>query len=183
MTKLDQILNLPDKTVRRRELALLAASLGVSSGKALSGAKPVSEEMLVVQIYDALKAREKRLRHNIRFSLIAGGVCAAGVLILVLFRQSFADRAEIKRAQKEFDQEVFEGYNKKGDTILEEESQQPVRFEAMEGVYEQYDDDGYLAYELEYVKGVLRKKKKFDRSGKMVSEILIDEDGKAILVR
>jgi len=183
MTKLDQILNLPDKNIRRRELQLLAGSLGVTSGKELSGAKPVSEEMLVVQIYDALKAKEKRLKHNIRFSVLAAGLCTAGAFVLVFFRQSFLEQAEIKKAQKEYNQEIFEGYNKKGDAILEDDSKQPVRFEAMEGVYEQYDKDGYLTYELEYVKGVLRKKKKFDRSGKMVSEILIDEEGKAILVR
>ncbi len=183
MKKLDLILSLPDKNVRYLELELLASSLGIHSKKKHSAKKPLSEEALVIGIYDALKERESQMRRTARFSVLMAAGSLIGFVILMQARQSFLEQKELKAAQKEFKQESFEGYNKKGETILEDETKQPVRFQAMEGVYEQYDDDGYLLYELEYADGLLRRKRKIDRTGRIVSEIFIDDTGKAVLVK
>jgi len=180
--KLDLILNLPDKKVRLRELELLASSLGMRLDKIYSAGR-ISEEALVIHIYDALKAREQRASRALRFSLIICGGCLAGLLILFQARQMIFRQRELDIAQKEYDQKAFTGQDGQGETITEGSSKRAVRFTEMEGVYDQFDDDGHLLYQLEYKDGLLRRKRKFDREGRIITEILIDEKGKATLAK
>ena len=62
---------------------------------------------------------------------------------------------------------TMRAYDAEGKPIVE--NGQTVLFEYMDGVYQEFDDNGNLKYEYLYKKGELLRKTQFDDRGKIIS--------------
>jgi len=163
LNKLDEILSVPDRFRRASALLHFARSLGVDLGKAKETDGHYNEEKLAVLIYDGLTSKKKVKKSNINF-LAWGALVAVGLFLLlgtlprVLVRLYEAEKDADRR-----DGRQYQGYDVQGNPVMEGGGQ-PVTYKMMEGVYEDYYDNGRVKYEYEYKDGRLIRKKKYDRN-------------------
>ncbi len=168
MPELDQLLNIPDPRQRIEALLQQARTLGINPIQAQNSRGKYSEEKLVLLIFDATHNIRRNQRKNVHF---ASGVFVVAIVILSLMlllpRMAQFILSDDLSVQPD-PPKTYKAYDEKGRPVTQE--QQPVLFELMEGTYQQFDDNGRLKYEMDYVAGELVRKREFAPDGSLLKE-------------
>ncbi|MFA5087840.1 MAG: hypothetical protein WC552_02260, partial [Candidatus Omnitrophota bacterium] len=130
-----------------------------------------NEEKLVILIFDSEQRRKRSQRNNFNFLGIG-----LAVLVIMIALIGLLPRIMVSIYKQEEDAEngpgkVYHGYTKDGNPASE--GGEPVLFKAMEGTYEKYDPEGHLTEEHYYEGGELRRIKKFNLQGRVISDVTL----------
>jgi len=144
LTRLNEILAVDDRYNRGQQLLRYAQALGIKIDQIRLRDGGYNEEKLTVLIFDELKREERKGKSVFSWTAV-GTAVAAGLLLMTLIVPGIIYRFYIKEKKKP-----------------------PAEYRLMDGVYEQYDDQGRVVYEYKYEHGRLISRKEFDRQGKAV---------------
>ena len=171
MSKLDELLSISDKEQRLSAMAQYARSLGVNIFEAEDRSGKLIEEKLTLLIYDAQQIHKKARVQNRYFASI-GLAFLAIMLVIVSFMPRILNYVYLdSEGSREQKQKVYQGFDEKGKPVTENQAQntQPTLFKLMDGIYEEYYDNGTVKAESHYKNGALILKKEFDETGKLIS--------------
>lgn len=176
---LERILNIPDLNLRRKELCDVARSLGMLPSTNPS-AEGLSEHKIVLAIYDGLVQKKQQAQKNRKFFYIAFPVVALILFLIAVVPHSTIQYFRYLGAKHQKREKSFQGVDENGQVVRDEKGQ-PVLFRQMEGVYDEYYDDGALHFTYFYKEGKIREMTELDRAGNVLVHILYDEHGNTIL--
>lgn len=170
MSKLDELLSIPNKEQRLSALTEHARSLGINVFEAEDRSGRLIEEKLALLIYDAQKSR-KIARGQDKYFVWVGLLTLTVMMAIVSFMPRIINYIYTDIEGKPEQKKVYQGFDDKGKSVTENPAQevQPVLFKLMDGIYEEYYDDGKIKTELHYKNGALTLKKEFDESGNVTS--------------
>ena len=169
MTKLSELLEIVDRWERQRALVDYAQVLGVNYNQAKNHLGELSEEKLVLMIYDAQARKRTYYSRDLKVLVIVFSVGVVMMFLITLLPRLITGMVEDEKLKQEASQPTMQGYDEKG-KILRDDNDEPVKFKMMDGEYEEYSDEGWLKYEYVYDRGKMIKRKEYDRSGTLISE-------------
>ncbi|MDP2654303.1 MAG: hypothetical protein Q8Q08_09755 [Candidatus Omnitrophota bacterium] len=176
MNKLGQILDIPNRTERKDQLASYARALGIALPLARESDGELNEEKLAILIYDAQKTQKKTTAVNLKIALV-GAVAVAGItalfgtlpkLIIAFYEQE--EREQLK------EDKMVQLYDSAGKPFVEKDQQ--VLYSLMEGVQKEYDEKRDVFYEFHYKAGQLVRKKELDNRGRVISDQVFNQTAK-----
>jgi len=174
MDSLDHLLNIPEPSQRISALIAHARSLGIDPIQAQDARGQYSEEKLVIMIFDATHNIRQDEKNNFHFASSAFVVAVIVMALMILMPRFGRMIADPNTSINPDPPKTFKAYDARGRTVTEE--QQPVLFELMEGTYQQYDKEGRLKYELDYVAGELVRRREYAPDGKLINVRTYVED-------
>jgi len=174
MNQLDQLLNIPDPQRRIESLIKYARSLGIDPIQAQNSRGQYNEEKLAILIFDTTHNIRLDKRKNWHFAsgaFVFAVTCITLTLMLPRLAQIATDDS---MSVKSSPPKTYKAYDQQGQAVRQD--QQPVLFELMEGTYQQFDADGHLKYEMDYVDGELVRRREYAPDGRLIVDRTFTKD-------
>ena len=176
LTRLDEILQIPDRDQRREALEHLGEEIGVFSIRKPAKGGQYNEERLVLAVYDGLIACQKERMKNRQFFIKTFLIFLVVVLLLAIVPKRIVSYFRFLAASNRERLKSFEGYDEHGELIRDEKGK-PVVFQEMSGYYDEYYSDGNLHYTYLYKDGKVVEEVEYDRKGNVIVHLVYDEQG------
>lgn len=157
---LEKFLAIIDKKDRLNQLTKYAKSLKVNCAETqTSNIDEINEEKLVILIYDAQNKRKKSVKTTIFYSSVTAFLAVSFSLIILFspnFFSHFIDKAYKDEIEVRPKKSVIM-YDKNGRPLSG--TKKPVVIEVMDGMYNDYDENGKIKSISYYRNGELIKRK------------------------
>lgn len=180
ISDIEALLAVPDKGRRINALKQAAVEIG-----ALEPFDPhtgrLNEQQLVIALYDGLIIKKQEGRRNRKFIILTVCGFTAAVMLAVLIPQASIRQVRLIRARHENRTAAYQGFDEHGELLRDEEGR-PVLFRDMEGLYDEYYDDGKIHFEYRYSGGKIVEQKEYDRRGNLTAHLVFDADGNPRLI-
>lgn len=165
MSKLDELLAIPNEEQRRAALIQYAKFLALNPYEAVNHDGKLVEEKLVVMIHDGQLSQKKDKTGDRYFVTIVGTVFVVLLIIIIatprLMKYFYYDGQDPNK------QKAFKAFDQSGQVVSDGVDKKPVLFKLMDGIYEEYYPSGAVKVEYLYKDGNLLHKKTFNEKGKL----------------
>ena len=165
--KLEELLSIADLKERQSALLNYARFLGIEASQAQDFNGEFEEETLVMAIYDSLKSQKKK--SALDKYILLGGACFLISILLLILKLPQILKSAYQGDNKVQTGKLFRGFDEGGKPVVDQKAQ-PVLFELMDGIYDEYDPKGYIKYQYQYKQGELLMKKEFNPKGEVTKE-------------
>ena len=167
MKELDALLAIADLNKRQSALVQYAKALGLNPRLAAGENGELNEEKLIIMIYDALQEQRTERKKDVNFVGIGIFYLVVMIAIMAVLPRIIKMFGETKEAELNVESQSYVGVDSKGKPV--EEGKEAAYYKLMDGLYEEYYDDGTLHYEYKYVNGKLVRQKEFNPQGELIN--------------